>query len=54
MLLGVKAGLGRNTAELLSPWILKHEGATERTDKSLILFADVRANSRTVLVLTKT
>ena len=42
----VKAGLGRTIAELPSPWIRRHEGATERADKSLTLFADVRTNRR--------
>lgn len=49
MLLGVKAGLGRKIAELPSPWILRHEGATDSADKSLTHFADVRANNRGVL-----
>ncbi|MED6290039.1 hypothetical protein CHARACLAT_009020, partial [Characodon lateralis] len=38
--LGVKAGLGRSTAELPSARILRHEGATESADKSLTLSAD--------------
>lgn len=43
MFLGVKAGFGWSTAELPSPWILRQERATIRTDKSLTL------NSRAVL-----
>ena len=42
MLLGLKAGLGRNTAKLPSPWILRHKEATERADKSLTLFAELQ------------
>lgn len=49
MLLGIKAGLGHRTAELQSPWILRHEGATERAARSLTLSADVRANSKATL-----
>lgn len=42
--LGLKAGFGRSTAELS----VKHDGATDKTDKSITLFTDVRANSRNV------
>ena len=46
ILLGVKAGFGRNMAELPSPCILRQEGATESADRSPILLADVRASSK--------
>lgn len=49
MLLGMKAGLGRRTAKLPFPLILRHKGATERAAKSLTILADVRARSRVVL-----
>lgn len=49
MLFRVKTGFGLSTAKLLSPWILRHEGAIDRADKSLTLFADFRANSRAFL-----
>lgn len=46
MLWGMKAGLGRRTAKLPSPWILRHEGATEREARSLTHLAAVSAKSR--------
>ena len=53
ILLGVKAGFGRNMAELPSPCILTKEGATESADRSLTLLADVRASSKAVLADTR-
>lgn len=48
---GIKARLGHKIAELPTPWILRHDGATETADISLILFADVK-NAQVDTILT--
>lgn len=46
MLLHVKERLGHNSAELPSPRIRRHDGAIDKAESSLTLFADVKAESR--------